>query len=400
MSTFLTALSSLRTNRMRAALTMLGVVIGVAAVLAMIAVAEGTSRSLKKEIESIGSNLLLVRPGVQTSSGARMGSGSVKTLSYEDALALSKLDSVQAAAPTVRTVGQAIYKNMNWSTSVLGTSDAYAEVREWSLESGRFFGQREIQSQAKVCLIGNTVKENLFLDEDPLGKIIRINRLPFKVIGVLEEKGPTPHGRDQDDVIMAPLYTVQRKIMGVTHLSAILIKAAPGMLDEALAEAGALLRDMHRIPERGDSDFTVRNLAEMLKRVESASRTMGLLLGAVASISLFVGGIGIMNIMLVSVTERTREIGLRRAVGAKKKDIERQFLIEALILCGLGGAAGVVLGITVVFVLERLSGVEAVVPLWAVTLSFTFSLVVGVVFGFYPAKRAAAVEPIEALGYE
>ncbi len=394
------ALLSLKSNKTRAALTILGVVIGVAAVLSMIAIAEGTHRRMKKEMESLGSNLLLVLPGAATQSGARMGSGGVTTLVYDDVLATEKLDTVQGAIPVVRKVVQAVYGNLNWATSVIGTTPAYETVREWTVKDGRYFTQQEMESQAKVCVIGKTIVENLFIYEDPIGKTIRLNRLPFTVVGVLEEKGSSPQGQDQDDVILIPLYTAQRKIIGITYITAMLVKAKEGRLNDAQQDVEILLRQRHRIPEREENDFTIRNLTEILGMIKSASDTMGWMLGTVASVSLIVGGIGIMNIMLVSVTERTREIGLRRALGAKRRDIKRQFLIEALVLCGFGGLVGVLFGLISIFLLSSLGGWEFALPLWAVLLSFLFSIIVGVIFGLYPANKASIVEPIVALRYE
>lgn len=394
------AFVSLRANKLRASLTILGVVIGIAAMLSMIAIAEGTNQRLKKEIESIGSNLLLVLPGAQTASGARMGSGGVTTLTYEDTVAVDNLDSVQSAAPAVRKVVQAIYGNLNWATSLYGTSPSYEQVREWPAGEGRYFSMQEMQSQAKVCLIGKTVVDNIFLNDDPVGKTIRIDRLPFTVIGVLEEKGSTLGGRDQDDVIIVPLSTAQRKIVGITYITSMMVKAKEGMLDEAVKDIEILLRQRHRISKWEEDDFAVRNLAEFIEQARSTSQLMGFMLGAVASVSLLVGGIGIMNIMLVSVTERTREIGLRRALGAKRKEIKTQFIVEALVLCGLGGVFGVLLGLLSVLMLARFGRFEFALPAWAVALSFLFSMGVGVVFGYYPASRASRVAPIEALRYE
>lgn len=394
------AFLSLKSNKTRAALTILGVVIGVAAVLSMIAIAEGTNRRMKKEMESLGSNLLLVLPGAATQSGARMGSGGVATLVYDDVLATEKLDTVEGAIPVVRKVVQAVYGNLNWATSVIGTTPAYETVREWTVKDGRYFTQQEMESQAKVCVIGKTIIENLFINEDPIGKTIRLNRLPFTVVGVLEEKGSSPQGQDQDDVVLIPLYTAQRKIIGITYITAMLVKAKEGNLDEAQRDIELLLRQRHRIPEREENDFTVRNLTEILGMIKSASDTMGWMLGTVASVSLIVGGIGIMNIMLVSVTERTREIGLRRALGAKRRDIKRQFLIEALVLCGFGGLVGVLFGLISIFLLSSLGGWEFALPLWSILLSFLFSIIVGVIFGLYPANKASIVEPIVALRYE
>lgn len=391
---------TIRVNRMRSALTALGVVIGIAAILVMIAVAEGTNRRMKAEIESMGTNLLLVLPGAQTATGARMGSGGVTTLIYEDALAVERLESVRAAAPTVRKVVQAIYKNLNWSTSAMGTSPSFEEVRQWPVLRGRYLTQTEVDTQAKVCLLGATVVKNLFVWEDPVGQIVRLDRLPFRVIGVLEEKGLSPSGQDQDDVVIIPVKTAQRKLRGIDHIDAMLAKSESGRLSEAERDIEALLRQRHRLSSYEDNDFSIRNLTEMLAAAQSASRLLGLMLGAVASISLIVGGIGIMNIMLVSVTERTREIGIRRAIGARRSDIKAQFLAEALLLCGAGGLAGVLLGFGVERILKALTPLETYIPLWSVLLSFFFSLAVGIVFGYYPAKKAASVDPIVALKYE
>ncbi len=394
------ALLSLRSNKMRAVLTILGVVIGVAAVLSMVAIAEGTNRRIKKEIKSIGSNLLLILPGASTAGGVRMGSGGVTTLVYDDSLAVEKLDSVLSASPTVRKVSQAIYGNLNWTTSVMGTSPSFEIVREWPAKNGRYFTLQEMESQAKVCVVGKTLAENLFINEDPIGKTIRINRLPFTVIGVLEEKGSSPQGQDQDDVVIIPLYTAQRKLLGITHISALLVKSKDGRLDEAQKDIELLLRQRHRIPEREENDFSIRNLAEILERVKATSNVMGFMLGAVASVSLIVGGIGIMNIMLVSVTERIREIGLRRALGARSSDIKKQFIIESLVLCIFGGLLGIFIGVISILVLSYFGGWEFALPLWSLFLAFFFSIVVGLIFGLYPASKAAKIEPIIALKYE
>lgn len=394
------AFFSLKSNKLRAALTMLGVVIGVSAVISMVSIAEGTNRKIKKEIESMGTNLLLVLPGAQTSSGVRMGSEGITTLVYEDAVSIEGLGSVDSAAPMVRKVSQAVYRNLNWATSVIGTSPSYEAVREWPVSEGRYFTEGEMQSQAKVCLVGNTVRNGIIFDPEPLGKTLRIGKLHFRIIGLLSEKGSTPTGHDQDDIVIVPLSTAQRKLAGISHINSVLVKAKAGMLEDAERDIEMLLRQRHRIHERAENDFTVRNLAEILGRAESASRFMGYMLGAVASVSLIVGGIGIMNIMLVSVAERTKEIGIRRAVGAKRSDIKRQFIIEALVLAGLGGVQGVALGALSVGVVSRLTGLEAVIPAWAVLMSFSFALAVGLLFGVYPAQRAASVEPSASMRYE
>lgn len=394
------AILSLRSNKMRAVLTILGVVIGVAAVLSMVAIAEGTNRRIRKEIKSIGSNLLLILPGASTAGGVRMGSGGVTTLVYEDGLAIEKLDSVLSVSPTVRKVSQVIYGNLNWTTSVMGTTPSFEIVREWPAKSGRYFTLQEMESQTKVCLVGKTLVENLFINEDPIGKTIRINRLPFTVIGVLEEKGSSPQGQDQDDVVIIPLYTAQRKLLGITHINALLVKSKDGRLEEAQKDIELLLRQRHRIPEREENDFSIRNLAEILQRVKATSNVMGFMLGAVASVSLIVGGIGIMNIMLVSVTERIREIGLRRALGARSSDIKKQFIVESLVLCILGGLLGIFVGVISILVLSYFGGWEFALPLWSLFLAFFFSIVVGLIFGLYPANKAAKIEPIIALKYE
>lgn len=399
------ALRALRTNKMRSFLTMLGIIIGIAAVIAMMAVGSGASYVISQQIASIGSNIILVIPGSTTSGGLRSGTGGAQTLTSDDVKAImTECPSVEMSAPTVRSSGLAVYGNMNWSTVIMGTTPELFDIREWGVISGRSIGQQDVDGAAKVCLLGQTVAENLFGSADPIGKIIRLKKVPFTVIGILDRKGQSPQGQDQDDAIFVPLRTAQRNLVRAQNtntVGAVMVKAkSEALLSKAEEEIQALLNQRHRITGGKDPDFSTRNLSEILAVAEQSSKAMSLLLGAVASISLIVGGIGIMNIMLVSVTERTREIGIRMAIGARKNDILLQFMTEAVLLTMLGGLIGIVLGAAGATVVSRLLSWPTLISLQSVTIAFFFSGAVGIFFGFYPARKAAGLNPIDALRYE
>lgn len=404
-STFRISLRALRVNKMRSGLTMLGMIIGVGAVIAMLAVGTGARQKIADQIASMGSNLIMVLSGASTSGGIRFGAGTQPTLSLGDAEAVGReCPSVQAVAPVLGGTAQVVYGNMNWSTSVTGTSPNMLIVREWSLSSGRPFSDDDVKSATKVCLIGQTIVDNLFGSIDPVGQVIRIKKIPFTVAGVLEAKGQSPDGRDQDDTIFIPITTAQKKLFGTAFPGMIRLMSVKARSAEDLVNAEKeitdLLRQRHKLSPRQENDFTVRNLTQMLQTAEQSTKVMTLLLGAIASVSLVVGGIGIMNIMLVSVTERTREIGIRMAVGARTWDIRLQFIIEALTLSMIGGVIGIICGITVSKVISNLAGWSIVVSPFSVMLSFGFSGLVGIFFGFYPAYKASLLDPIEALRYE
>jgi len=405
LQSLLIAVRALRVNKMRALLTMLGIIIGIAAVIAMVAIGAGASKMIADQISSIGSNLLLVIPGSMTSGGMRSGSGSSQTLTYDDAKAIkAECPSVAEVAPTVRGSGQVVYGNQNWSTVLNGVTPEMVVVRDWPLVSGRNISQSDVDGATKNCLLGQTVADNLFGAVDPVGKIVRIKKIPFTVIGLLGRKGQSPQGQDQDDVIYLPLRTAQRKLLGSQFpnvVGAMMIQArGADVLKKAEEEVTALLNQRHRIGPSREVDYTIRNLSEILAVSEQSSRVMSLLLGSVASISLVVGGIGIMNIMLVSVTERTREIGIRVAIGAKKRDILLQFLTEAVLLTTCGGIIGMLLGVAGAHLVATLIGWPTLVSLNTIVIAFAFSAGVGVFFGFYPARKAASLNPIEALRYE
>jgi putative ABC transport system permease protein len=401
------ALRALRVNRMRSALTMLGVVIGVAAVIAMVAVGSGATARIQQQIEAIGSNLIMVIPGSITSNGIRLGSGAVVTLSEDDARAIAaECPSVSVVAPFVRGGVQVMYANNNWATSVLGTTPDYLVIRNQPVAQGNPFTVDDVNSAAKVALLGRTVAQNLFGGADPVGQTIRIKNVPFLVDGVLSAKGQTPTGQDQDDLILVPISTAKRNVTGASQANAgavgsIMVQAAgPGAIDQAQSEVEELLRQRHRLQPDQDDDFTIRNLSEVFAAEESAAQAMSILLGAIASVSLLVGGIGIMNIMLVSVTERTREIGLRLAVGAKMKDILSQFLVEAVTLSVVGGVIGIVVGISASALISYFAKWSILVSPTSIAMAFFFSALVGISFGYYPARKAAFLDPIEALRAE
>jgi putative ABC transport system permease protein len=408
-STLRIALGALRVNKMRSALTMLGIIIGVAAVIIMIAVGRGAQAKVEEQIRSLGSNLIIIWSASSTFTGARSAAGALQTISEDDAYAIAKeIDEVQAAAPALRGSGQAIAGNANWSTSFYGITPSYIEVREWVLAEGRMFEQAELNGAAKVALIGQTVATNLFGDAaSAVDQVIRIRTVPLTVIGVLGKKGQSMNGQDQDDTILMPITTARKRILGATALAksrsvgAIHIKVrADADMSVAEQKIRELLRQRHRLQQGQDDDFNLRNLSEILSAQEASSKVMAMLLAAVASVSLLVGGIGIMNIMLVSVTERTREIGLRMAVGARANDILNQFLVEAVTLSLIGGLIGIGIGIGGDALVSHLSGWRTELSIGSLVLAAGFAAAIGIFFGYYPARKASRLSPIEALRYE
>ena len=404
-STFRISFRALKVNKMRSALTMLGIIIGVGAVIAMLAVGTGASKKISDQISSMGSNLLIILPGATTAGGVRMGSGTQPTLTMGDAEAIQKeCPAVQDIAPVHSGVAQVVYGHQNWSTGVVGTTPSMLIVRDWSLAAGRSFTEQDVKSATKVCLLGQSVVDNLFGDMDPTGQFIRIKNVPFVVNGVLAPKGQSAQGQDQDDTVLIPVTTAQKKLFGTSFpgmIRIIMVKAkSTEDLSSAEKQINELLRQRHHIGPKQDNDFTVRNLTQVMQTAEQSTKVMTLLLGAIASVSLLVGGIGIMNIMLVSVTERTREIGIRMAIGAKTWDIRLQFIIEALTLSLIGGIAGIIVGISGSELISTLAGWTTIISPFSVLLAFGFSGVVGIFFGFYPAYKASLLDPIEALRYE
>ena len=401
------AFTALRTNKMRSALTMLGIIIGVGAVIATVAVGSGATERIQEQIQSIGSNVIIVLPGSITTSGIRLGSGNAVTLTEDDAKAIAReCADVQAVAPASRGGAQIVYGNNNWATSIQGTTPDYLDIRDLHIQSGAAFTQQDVDSAAKVALLGQTVVNNLFNGADPVGQVIRIKGVPFTVAGTLVPKGQSPTGQDQDDVILMPISTAKKKVLGSSQansqsVGSLLVQArAPQVLDSAQREMESLLRQRHRLQPNQDDDFSIRNMEEIFQAQETSSRVMSILLAAIASVSLVVGGIGIMNIMLVSVTERTREIGLRQAIGAKTKDILTQFLVEAVTLSVMGGVVGIILGTIASKLISYFAQWSTLVSPAAIAMAFVFSALVGVFFGFYPARKAALLDPIDALRYE
>jgi putative ABC transport system permease protein len=404
-STFRISFRALKVNKMRSGLTMLGIIIGVGAVIAMLAVGTGASQKISDQISSMGSNLLIILPGSTTSGGVRMGAGTQPTLTMGDAEAIQReCSSVAYVAPVLNGVAQIVYGHQNWSTGVLGTTPSMLVVRDWTLSSGRPFTDQDVKNATKVCLLGQSVVDNLFGDMEPIGQYIRIKNVPFAVVGVLSRKGQSAQGQDQDDTVHIPVTTAQKKLFGTSFpgmVRTIMVKAkSTEDLPSAERQVNELLRQRHHIGTKQDNDFTVRNLTQIMQTAEQSTKVMTLLLGAIASVSLLVGGIGIMNIMLVSVTERTREIGIRMAIGAKTWDIRLQFIIEALTLSLIGGVAGIILGISGSELISMFAGWSTIISPFAVLLAFGFSGLVGIFFGFYPAYKASLLDPIEALRYE
>ncbi len=404
-STLKISLRSLKINKMRSVLTSLGIIIGVSAVIIMLSIGEGAKQRISKDIESTGSNILMISSGTSTSSGVRGGAGTKPTITMKDSQAIQKYcDSVSISTAILREVKQVVYSNQNWSTTIYGIEPAYLKVQLWEINSGRSFSNDDLKNNTKVTLIGETVSQNLFGDMDPVNKTIRIGGVPFKVIGLLKSKGENGMGQDQDDTVFVPLTTAQRNLFGSEFPGTVkqIIVQAKDAENLAIAqnEVTEILRERHNIGKNKEDDFTVRNFTQMLETVKKASQTMSILLGAIASVSLLVGGIGIMNIMLVSVTERTREIGIRMAIGAKGMDIRIQFLIEALVLSLAGGIIGILAGIIIAQLIGIFSSMNIVISTSPILISFGFSGIVGVVFGYYPAFKASKLNPIDALRYE
>ncbi len=401
------ALRALRVNTLRSTLTMLGIIIGVGAVIAMVAVGRGASARIEEQIRAFGSNILIVWSGSLTSGGRRLGHGTVLTLTEEDARAIAlQVDTVERVDSSMRGSAPVVFGNLNWMTAVYGVTPEFVEIREWGIAEGKFFTEEDLDGATKVVVLGQTVVENLFGETDPVGEIVRIKKVPFTVIGVLERKGQSLQGQDQDDVIIIPLSTAKKRVLGVSStnlrsVGAIMIKArGPEVMKEAEEQITALLRQRHRLQPDQDNDFVVRNLSEAMAAREESARVMSYLLGAIASVSLLVGGIGIMNIMLVSVTERTREIGIRMAVGARGRDILTQFLIEAVTLALVGGVIGIVVGVISSLLITYLAEWATLITPGSILLACLFSAAVGIFFGYYPARKAAFLDPIEALRYE
>jgi putative ABC transport system permease protein len=400
------AFRALRRNTLRSLLTILGIIIGVAAVIAMVSISQGASVAVQEQIARMGNNLLVILPGSVTQGGVRTGAGGRASLRVNDAKAMQReCPAVSAVTYLRRQVQQVVVGNQNWSTSIFGVTPEYQTVRDWPLVAGRFMTKQDDESGAAVAVLGQTVVENLFgPGQTPLEQVVRINNVPFRVVGILTPKGQSTQGADQDDTVLIPFTTAERKVMGAAMLGtvgSIMVSAvSPELIPEAQRQITTLLRERHRLKSTQDNDFQIRNLADVAATAQSTSQSMSILLASVASVSLVVGGIGIMNIMLVSVTERTREIGIRMAVGAKRRDILTQFLLEAVVLSTLGGLCGVVLGVIGSQLVSALAAWPTIVPLEAILLAVVFSGVVGIFFGFYPARKAAYLDPIEALRYE
>ena len=397
------ALRALANNKLRGFLTMLGIIIGVASVITMLAIGQGSKRSIQTQISEMGSNMIMIQPGADMRGGVRQDASAMETLKlqdYEDIV--NETRYVSATSPSVNSSGQAIYGANNAPTTVYGISPDYMEIRRYEVEDGDMFSDQDVQTAAKVCVIGKTVVDNLFPGgENPVGKVIRFQKLPFRVVGVLKSKGYNSMGMDQDDLILAPYTTIQKKVLAITHLQGITCSALKEeYTDQAIDEISEILRRNHRLRETDDDDFTIRSMQELSTMLTSTTDIMTTLLAAVAGISLLVGGIGIMNIMYVSVTERTREIGLRMSIGAKGMDILAQFLIESILISVTGGLIGVLFGVGAALIVNVVAHFPIYIQPWSVLLSFVVCTVTGVFFGWYPAKKAAQLDPIEAIRYE
>ncbi len=400
--TFRTAFQALRRNKMRSALTTLGIVIGVAAVIATLAIGQGARAAVQQQIQAMGANVLTVIPGVITAGGAHGAMGSITSLTPDDAVAVKReCPAVAAVSPGTRTGGQVVYGNQNWSTSIQGVGPDFSVIRQWPVQSGVFFTDADIRGAAKVCVLGQSVVQQLFGNTDPIGVVVRIKDVPFKVVGVLSYKGGSGWGGDVDDVVLIPYTTAQRRLMGITNINFMMVSAtSEAQVTAASTQITDLLRQRHRIRPGDPDDFFLRTQLEVASTADNTSKVMTLLLASIAAVSLLVGGIGIMNIMLVSVTERTREIGIRRALGARQSDIRFQFLTESACLSLAGGAIGVALGVLAARAVSTFAHWPTLIQPAAVLLAFGFASLVGLFFGFYPAQRAAGLDPVDALRYE
>lgn len=398
---FLMAWASLIANKLRSLLTMLGIIIGVAAVIALVSIGNGVKQDIENSISSLGSNLLVVLPGASRTPGARSSQGSMKSLKISDYEAIAKLEGVKAASPMTNGSYVVIYQNKNWTTSVAGVNSNFQDVNNWTMTSGRFFSDKNVQNRERVAVVGQTVVKNLFADEDPVGKEIRVKNIPFRVIGVLKSKGNGTMGNDQDDTVLIPYTTSMERVEGIDYLRRVYVVAKDdGGIDRLQADIENLLRVRHNIKDTNLDDFNIQNMKSIMETVAQTTGTFTLFLGAVAAISLVVGGIGIMNIMLVSVTERTREIGVRKALGATYSVIVTQFLIEAVVISLMGGFIGIAFGIGASKVIGMVSGMSTIVSVPTIIMSFAFSMAIGLIFGIYPARKAAKLNPIDALHYE
>ncbi|MFC2644180.1 MAG: ABC transporter permease [Veillonella parvula] len=398
---FLMAWASLIANKLRSLLTMLGIIIGVAAVIALVSIGNGVKQDIENSISSLGSNLLVVLPGAPRTPGARSSQGSMKSLKISDYEAIAKLEGVKAASPMTNGSYVVIYQNKNWTTSVAGVNSNFQDVNNWTMTSGRFFSDKNVQNRERVAVVGETVVKNLFTDEDPVGKEIRVKNIPFRVIGVLKSKGNGTMGNDQDDTVLIPYTTSMERVEGIDYLRRVYVVAKDdGGIDRLQADIENLLRVRHNIKDTNLDDFNIQNMKSIMETVAQTTGTFTLFLGAVAAISLVVGGIGIMNIMLVSVTERTREIGVRKALGATYSVIVTQFLIEAVVISLMGGFIGIAFGIGASKVIGMVSGMSTIVSVPTIIMSFAFSMAIGLIFGIYPARKAAKLNPIDALHYE
>ena len=399
---FRMALMSLMANKLRSLLTMLGIIIGVGAVIAMVSVGMGVKSNVQSSIASLGSNMLIVSPGAANRGGPRGAAGSMQTLKYDDAEAIKeKIKNIDYVSPTVSSSYQAVNGNMNWNTSVQGVTPEFMAIRSLVISSGSFISADDMEKRRRVAIIGTTVAENLFEKENPVGHNIRINNQPFKIIGLLESKGQSSMGQDQDDMIYIPLTTAQERMLGITYVQSVNIQvSSQDKMDQVQEEIEVLLRQRHHIQAGKEDDFHVRNLTSLMETMSQTTSMITLLLGSIAGISLIVGGIGIMNIMMVSVTERTREIGIRKALGATFKNIMTQFLIESIVIGVIGGVIGIIFGCGVSKAIAQFGNFKTVITVFPIVLSFGFSVGIGLFFGIYPARKAAKLDPIEALRYE